>query len=280
MNPKTRHMEADQHKRMALIVGAGAVKHSWEPVLRALQPHFDFPLSPDGANCFLARLVYLLRWYSSDTTEVGKEALDAGKQFLNDIRASICRELHVAQANDELMVRAEFSDIIDSFIVRKNRAVTLMLVTTNWDTVVPDALAQYLHRTMDGEIVPLHIHGSIANEDTLYLPTEMTKEPYRSPMEEKSIGGVHGSVWRGLESAEQVVVYGLSLSPLDAELGQILAAGYNNAYLKEISIICPDHALVAHRTNLLFLEADRTIAVRGYDPQDLSKASDYSVRRE
>ncbi len=95
-----------------------------------------------------------------------------------------------------------------------------MLVTTNWDTVVPTALSRIVNRTMKGIIRPRHIPGSIEDEATLYLPTEMTKEPYRSKAEEQRHGQNYGSVWRGLEGAHRAIVYGLSLSPLDADLGQ------------------------------------------------------------
>ncbi len=132
----------------ALIVGAGAVENAWNPVFRALQPHFDFPLTADGANCFLARVVYLLRWWSSSPGDMAKEQLRLHKDFLGEIKKDICREIRISQAQGERKVRAECEAVIDSMLIAHSNSY--MLVTTNWDTVVPEALSKFLSRTMDG----------------------------------------------------------------------------------------------------------------------------------
>jgi hypothetical protein len=73
----------------ALIVGAGAVENAWRPVLRALQPYYDFPLTEDGANCILARLIYLLRWYACDNSETGTmEVVELKKSRTHSRRAT------------------------------------------------------------------------------------------------------------------------------------------------------------------------------------------------
>jgi hypothetical protein len=276
-NP-TKSFSKNNHRVTALVVGAGAVENAWTPVIRAIQPYYEFPLTPDSANCVLARLVYLLRWYSAVDSEVAKRELPGLTQMRSDIRRAICAELRKSELAKEITVRKEFERIVQRFLIQDNRRLVLMLITTNWDTVIATALSQILNKTMVGTIRPLHIHGSIAHEETLYLPTEMTKEPYRTPEEEQHIGGLHGSTWRGLEGAHRVIVYGLSLSPLDAELGQTLAAGWSNKNLEEISVVCPDHEVVSHRVNLL-LDPRRDVIVKGYEPQPLEKAVDYSVRR-
>lgn len=261
----------------ALIVGAGAVENAWRPVLRALGPLYDFPLTEDGANCLLARVVYLLRWYSYDNSETGKVALAGLKKSLGEIKSAICTEIDKSEKKEELRVRKEFSSIVDEMLVK--HSTTFMLVTTNWDNVVDRALSRHLGRTMNAVVRPLHIHGSTDSSDILYLPTEMTKEPYRANEEEQRIGGIHGSIWRGLENAHRVVIYGLSLSPLDAELGQTLAAGWSNNNLREISIVSPAHGVVAQRVNLL-LDPRRKVTVRGHEPQNLKEETDYTIERE
>ena len=227
------------HRVTALIVGAGAVENAWAPVVRAIQPYYEVPLTPDGANCVLARLVYLLRWYASIDSEFAKRELTRLKQFRAQIQRALCMELRKSQRLKEINVRKEFATIVMNLLIQDDRRLALMLITTNWDTVVATALSDILNITMRGTLRPLHIHGSIDDEQTLYLPTEMTKEPYRTREEEQKIGGLHGSIWRGLEDAHRVILYGLSLSPLDAELGQTLAAGWSNQNLREINIVCP-----------------------------------------
>ena len=269
-------MRSKQDTVTAVIVGAGAVENCWDPILRAVQRHWDFPLTIDGANCFLARLVYLLRWYASDPSELGPKALKEHRAFLNVIKKDICHELRRSQAQAEMRVRDEFEAVLDTTLFRYSS--TFMLVSTNWDTVFCDALSRYANRTMDGVLRPLHVHGSVANPHTLYLPTEITKEPYRSRSEEQQIGGIHGRIWRGLEDAHRVVIYGLSLSPLDAELSQTLAAGFDNDVLEDVIVVTPEHALVAHRVNLL-LHPKRHVRVTGFEPSRLKAPYDYTILR-
>src|SRR5947207_693094 len=114
----------------ALIVGAGAVQNAWVPVLRALQPHFDFPLTVDGANCFLARAVYLLRWWSTSPGEMAKDHLRACKASIDEIKRAICNEIRISQAAAELKIRPEFETVIDSMLLAHSQS--FMLVTTNW----------------------------------------------------------------------------------------------------------------------------------------------------
>jgi hypothetical protein len=262
-------------KRTALIVGAGAVENSWAPVIRVLERFHPAPLTNDGANTFMALLIYLLRWWSSNDTDLGKQQLIAHKSFLAEMRESISSELSVAQKRNEIRVRSEFPNIVERMLVE--HSTEFMFVTTNWDTVVDDALAIHLKDLAPFTLFPLHIHGSLKNPDTLYLPTEVTKEPYRSFEQEQEIGGLHGSIMRGLESASRVVLYGISLSPLDAELNQTVAAGWDNPHLTEINIIAPNHKEIAQRVNVL-LANQREIKVTGFEPSDLSKPTDYTVK--
>ncbi len=265
-----------KNKSCALIVGAGAVNNAWAPVIRALQKYHDFPLTPDGANSFLARVVYLLRWYASDKSEHGQKQLKLHLDFLKDIRESISKELTNSQKKKEITIRNEYEKIINKFVIPYGNS--LVFVTTNWENVASNALHNILNKRFHFEIFPLHLHGSIDNPDTLYLPSEMSKEPYRTTDEEQYIGGMHGSVWKGLEKAHRVIVYGLSIDPLDAELGQTLASGWSNQCLEEIIIINPSHESVAHRVNLL-LDRRRDIKVSGYSPNELSTKFDYSITR-
>src|SRR5215472_6900473 len=84
-------------KRSAIIAGAGAIAGAWAPVLKALQSYYDFPLTIDGANSFLARVVYLLRWYALMDNDFGRTQLKRHLEFTNEIKSSIARELRSAQ---------------------------------------------------------------------------------------------------------------------------------------------------------------------------------------
>jgi hypothetical protein len=258
----------------ALVVGAGAVVNAWAPVLRALRPHFPFQLTPDAANAFLARVVYLLRWYSSVS---GTEAEDP--QHLEDLRAMwrairqrISEEVAAAEGSGELQVRPEFDSIVDRFLIERSRRA--IVITTNWDHVVEAALAKRLGNRLGGTAEALHIHGSTSKHDTVYLPTEVVREPYRSKEEEQELGAIHTTIMHALEAAKCVVLYGISLSPLDAELGQTLASGWSGQHLEQIDVIVPDHEIVAQRVNVLL--SPTAVRILGYDPAKLDAPTDYT----
>lgn len=263
--------------KSALIVGAGAVQHAWSPVIRALQTEFDFPIDGDSANSFFARLVYLLRWwYSTPDNELTRTNQKLHLDYLNLLKSRITQELLDAQSAGELAVRPQLYSVIDHFLIPdRNKNASFMLVNTNWDTVADEATRSHLIKTHNGEVYPLHIHGSVDDHRLIYLPSELTKEPYRTHDEDQLIGSIHGSIMRGLEDASRVVIYGLSLSPLDAELLQTLAAGFSNDNLKEVHVVDPDHKLVAGRVRLL-LDPRKTIRLIGHDIDDFSKETVYT----
>ena len=259
-----------------LIVGAGAVENAWSPIVKALNNFHHVPMTADGSNAFLARLIYLLRWYSASETPEGKQAYKETLAMLTKIRSSICRELRKAEEKGQIRVRPEFEEVIKSRILPYSSKI--LLVTTNWDNVVGRYLSKILNtKVVKFEVRPQFIHGSYNTPNLLYLPTEMTKEPYRTKGEEMRIGKTHGAIWRAMEKTNRSVVYGLSISPLDAELSQILACGWSSPLMRELEIITPDHALVAHRAKLLLdPRYNNNIIVRGYSPFLLDSPIDYS----
>ena len=195
---------------------------------------------------------------------------------MNAIKASIASELRLAQGEGKTACRPSLKLMMERLVIPYSSS--FMLVTTNWDTVVPDSIQRLMAADWHLHLYPLHIHGSMKDASTLYLPSEVTHEPYRTNSEGQAIGGIHGSVWRALEDASRVIVYGLSIDPLDAELGQTLAAGWSNPALEEIFIINPRHDVVAHRVNLL-LDRQRDVRVIGLNPDTLSEEADYTIWR-
>lgn len=260
----------------AILTGAGAVDGAWDPILRALRPFHDFPLTPDGANSYLARLVYLLRWFATSPGEHAKGHLKELQEALRMIKSNIIRELHKSEKRGEIKARPSIKILIQKLLIP--HGLDFMLVTTNWDKVIDNAFKEILGQDYLGRIRPVHLHGSIEKISTMYLPSEMTKEPYRRAKDERSIGGIHGAVWNGLEKAHRVIIYGLSIDPLDAELGQTLAVGWSNPNLEEILIVDPKHGVIAQRVNLL-LDVRRDVRVLGLNPSTLEEEMDYTIWR-
>ena len=212
---------------ISLIVGAGAVENAWEPVVRALQPYYKYKLDGDSANSIFARLVYLLRWFGSINEDFSKGQLKPYLEFTKKLKREISDQLIKAEREREIKVRPQFKQIIEKFVfVPNNRSV---LISTNWDTVIDNAinvLGQSNNPKHKSDIITNHIHGSVLNPLTLYLPTEVNRENYRTKEEDDEIGNNHGSIWRTLEHSNISILYGLSLTALDAELGQTLASGW------------------------------------------------------
>jgi hypothetical protein len=265
-------------KTSALVAGAGAVEGAWNPVLRALQRFVDMPLTIDGGNSFLARVVYLARWYSSPfyDSQPHSQYRDAALTQLRNVKEAIAEEIISAEASGEITPRVSLKNILYELMLSFGRS--MMFVTTNWDTVVPNAVSEIMRPDWDFTFHPIHIHGNAANPSTLYLPSEVTQERYRHPEEDQKIGTTHGTVWKNLELARRVVLYGLSIDPLDAELGQTLAAGWSNPNLETIYIVNPNHSVVAHRVNLL-LDSRRDVRVVGLNPETLEPEAEYTVWR-
>ena len=272
---RTNHFTREEAIVTALIVGAGAVENSWSPVLRALQPIFDFPLTADGAMSFMARLVYLRRWFQPDSD--GAETREAAllRQQHSLIKERIANALLAAEQSGEIRPRPELASVLNEFVIGPTRR--LVVITTNWDGVVDAAV-----RTHGGDVLcnghPLHLHGSIQEPANMYLPAEVIDESQRPRTELAALRGIHVSALCEVQTALRVVVYGLSVSPLDAELGQFLASGLMNPLLRELIVVSPDHALVAHRLKLLIAPASE-IRILGYRPDQLREPAEYTVRR-
>lgn len=235
-----------------------------------------FALTPDGANSILARLVYLMRWFSNSPGTLAEESLVQTRTEYNRIKAEVAKSIMDAERRGLLKARPALGLILDKLIM--SHSSTFSLITTNWDSVVPNAVRSHLRRNYVGDIHPLHVHGIADNPDLLYLPSEVTKEKYRTHDEEQQVGGIHGSVMTALEGCQRVVLFGLSLDPLDAELCQTLYSGWNHPGLREIYIVNPDHARVAHRVNLL-LDPSKKVSVFGCDADTVKTVADYSVNK-
>ena len=262
--------------KIALIVGAGAVENAWQPILNAFEKDTGNKIDADGANCYFARLVYLMRFYATGTFPNAKEMSLGINSDVEKVKSKIAKVLQTAQHENKIKARKEFIDILYKFIFSTyNESV---LITTNWDTVIDNELnkiAKSNNPDFDGKIESLHIHGSIESPNSLYLPSEIVREPYRSSEDDSAMGTLHGRTWSAIEECNRAILYGLSIDPLDAELSQTLAAGFSSPNLREIIIINPSHQKVSQRVKLL-IDERYPVKIFGYSPSNLSEKIDYS----
>lgn len=92
-------------------------------------------------------------------------------------------------------------------------------VSTNWDMVI-DAEADLWVKEKYPDIESakvFHIHGSITEHQHLYVPSETSMENYRSDAENHKIGLAHAATHHFLAEANVIILYGISLDPLDTE---------------------------------------------------------------
>jgi hypothetical protein len=258
------------YEKITLIVGTGAVENSWQPIIRVLQPGYNFEFDSDSANSFLALMVYQLRFCAIQNDESSRQYLKKMVFDFNQIKSRISQGLIASERGQQITPRKEYFSILDKFIFHKH--VKFALISTNWDTVIDNATNFYGHSNEpipNGQIPTFHIHGTVTSPGELYLPSEISKEPYREESEDSSIMKNHATVARTIAECNRTILYGLSLDPLDAELLQILALGWDSENIKEIVIINPDHKRVAKRVKLVLNDFSRNINVIGYSPSDL-----------
>ena len=91
---------------------------------------------------------------------------------------------------------------------------------------------------------------------------------------------MRGSLRKTIGMSTKLVLYGILLSALDAELIQMLASGMHECTsLREIVIVDPKHERVVANLRTLLPRFGPAIAITGYRPNDLraSAGSDYSI---
>jgi len=260
-------------KKITFIVGAGAIENAWTPVLEVLRESSNIhDLDADGANSILARYVYLMRFYSTGTFPNANALAQGFISEIDKLKEEIANSLTNAEQNKITKARPQLKDILYKFIFSETNEC--VAITTNWDTVLDNAINSLGQINFGNDINVLHLHGDVKSSKKLYLPSEVVREPYRTKEDDLEMGQLHGTVWRAIEECNISILYGLSLDPLDAELGQTLAAGWSSPNLEEIIIINPTHEKIAKRVKLL-IDERYPVKISGYAPDNLNIKVEY-----
>lgn len=258
-----------------LIVGAGAVVNSWEPILRVIKKEYELQtLDPDSANMLLATMIYDLREQAGRKSFITEEVKRGYKTIHNRIRLAIGKEIEASQQRGEIRAHKEFKEIVEKFILPDCKFLTF--ITTNWDTVIDNEISKLVPDEKIRVLGPIHIHGKFDNPSQMYLPTEVISEPYRTEFEKSEIDFEHFVGTKFFLKTNRLIIYGLSLSPLDAELLTTIYGGIMmSTCLDTICIIDPNHEKVATRLKAL-LSRRKKIAIVGFDPKNLHNPFDYT----
>ncbi|WP_298152239.1 hypothetical protein [Flavobacterium sp.] len=254
--------------KIAILVGAGAVENAWEPVLNCFRPINGHETDSDTANFLFAKSICALRLYSKSPK--GIIQLKEEQALVKSMKEVICESLKLAQKTGMLKPRKEFKAILNKFVL-VNPGNLFGFVSTNWDTIIDAEADRWVkEKYYDIESAKVfHIHGSIEVHEHLYLPSETSMENYRSDEENDKLGYNHFATYQFLKEANTIILYGLSLDPLDAELNLLLNGAFKQSKnLREIIIINPHYKNVRKRVKiLLFSRTD--IAIRCFEPENL-----------
>lgn len=250
-----------------VLVGAGAVANSWKPVLDALGNRLP-DRNADAANVYFATLVHRLRWLKAMTLkfEIADKyritydrAFDEALQEYSEVTTAIAAAI---QGWDGNKLRPEAKIIRERLLYRE---YPFAVVTTNWDFSTQEFLEGEYHDRCTGID---YLHGTYSVG--LYLPGEVIDEPYRGPDNRSEFfTSAYGTVHL-LRDASRLIVYGLRVSPLDAELGFLLqaAARQRKSPFGEVVVVDPDHQAVI-RNLRVHLRDQNYIGVDPSQLQDL-----------
>ena len=204
-----------------LFIGAGAVEDSWDPVLNGLGNRIP-ESNADTANVYFASLVHRLRWLhmmnerqvqSVQARQIYADALTEAKAEWTAVTGDIAKSIKAWHGNK---LRGE-AEIIKERLLSNRR---FEIVTTNWDLS-----ASTLQCNLDGDKFPTvdPIHGNYCVG--LLLPGEVVDEPYRRWDNLGEFSQSAQSTVLHVRDCRRMIFWGLSVSPLDAELGVLLRAG-------------------------------------------------------
>lgn len=197
-----------------LLLGSGAVQSAWEPVFDALKDRIPCR-NADVANAYFASLVHKLRWLSlmaarqtSATAEYESELNHAKNEY-----TAVTSAIAVALRTQPLQVHPAGELVREKFLQGRD----YLVVTTNWEFSAAKTF-QVDHSSSTSSITYLHGTYSVG----LYLPGEVVDEPHRDVNNRGEFFTSALGTVNALVSATRLVLYGISISPLDSELGFLL----------------------------------------------------------
>ncbi|MFA5160210.1 MAG: hypothetical protein WC484_06870 [Candidatus Omnitrophota bacterium] len=246
MNNAVRN--TDSSLNTLLLTGAGSVKNSWGPIKNRLGSLYGQFLPESDLNLIFADIVHQQRWLFSaikdtKTDVVSREDLkrkfDEISARYREIKSAIANGLKKAQEQGQIELNCEFGKIKQFFTGEVN------IATTNWD----ELLQRF---DCSGKGQRFSIHGNIQDQNNIFLPSEMTRECYRDNPE-RFEGRVKIMLDDFFKNIHTLILYGISLSPLDVELGQLLSAGFFGEKIpRRVVIVDNDPCPVYERLRFFF----------------------------
>lgn len=227
---------------IVVMLGAGAVADSWEPVLDAIADKVP-GRDPEAANVYFATLVQRLRFTYAMSRRPGVAPRHRHTYRTSFDEAMVERSAVTTTISNNLKTWGRNTLRPEAALIRERwlSDYRYSIVTTNWDFSATQLMSEDYTENCEGWNA---LHGTY--EIGLYLPGEVIEESYRQQ------DNLHEFSTSALEATHQVrdaaslVLYGLSVSPLDTELGLILSAAARQRSLPflEVVVVDPKHEQV------------------------------------
>lgn len=226
----------------------------WVPVIAALRELEHDVSCSESANLVFAtqaswarmQVVYGERNGSRDMDRIRAEAFEPVDLMCRTIGRHL--DENPRRMQPEFLRSVERCLYDDSF-----RDLTVF--TTNWDRSLRDLVGA------DGPTV-FPLHGQVG--EGLYLPSEIAGEVYRPLPDRLQLVQTHRTLHHWMKLCDHLIIYGLSLSPLDAELALLIKA--HAVHLGIATIVDPRPEYVAAR--LRALRGSASFPIVHLDPTD------------
>ena len=249
-----------------LITGTGAVENGWLPVLNALKRVFSSraPIPQSDPNFVFASVVYQLRWLDRQLgsrahnnallAEIRKK-FDATVSDYQEIKKAITDELNRAHSCGLIYPRDELKLLEHLYLNEETK-----IITTNWDSTTKDFAGNRFDI--------LFLHG--CTSETLFFPSETIEEHYRKRgrlQPPHDMAAAMAMSWLQ-DYGDRLIICGLSLSPLDAELAHVIADGFDGtSNPRSVVIVDPKYQRVKERLRFVLPHVEPEC----YRPEDLSQ---------
>jgi hypothetical protein len=227
---------SDQIIHTLFLLGAGAQENSWAPVIKAIKglqfAEIGDPAKvtdSESATSFFATFVnyrrhlHLVARDRAVAAALQEKARDMEPKLAaahRELKTRIATELRRAVEAGTIKLRPRFLSMLKEY----RRKGSVAFLTTNWDPV----LEKKLRELSNGEPSVGYLHGSIADPDLMLLPGEIVAERYRTVADRRRMQKMF-SIWKYIESSRRIVIYGHSISAIEAELRLMLCMGLSDA---------------------------------------------------
>jgi hypothetical protein len=265
-----------------ILTGAGSVENAWRPINRVLGFDRDDTAS---ANIVFSTIVQQLRLYSMLTSPENeqphlREAFQQQNILLfkkySEYKLKIAVELEKSIKSGELGLRKEFDSLIKIHCTTEPN-----VITTNWDDLIQTYVwsvwgqnnwVKFLHGCYNRIHSFMPGNNYTEAHNSFLLPSESSYEPYFPEATKNHLGTSAFTASGTFFFTEKLILYGISLSPLDSELNLFIGNALKN--LNEIIIIDPDYSSVFLRLNAIMSvlstmdKKEKSIKISGIDPRN------------